>query len=69
MRVCTTAVQRGWISERVPLPKLSRKGEKGSVRPAFTAEEVATLRAFMTTWETKGKIPKKFVEDFEKGKK
>jgi hypothetical protein len=21
------------------------------------------------TWETKGKIPKKFVEDFEKGKK
>jgi len=53
-RVCTTAVQRGWISERVPLPKLSRKGEKGSVRPAFTAEEVATLRTFMTTWEKKG---------------
>jgi integrase len=53
-RVCTTAIQRGWISERVPLPKLSRKGEKGSVRPAFTAEEVTTLRAFMTTWETKG---------------
>lgn len=53
-RVCTTAVQRGWISERVPLPKLSRKGEKGSVRPAFTAEEVTTLRAFMTTWETNG---------------
>lgn len=53
-RVCTTAIQRGWISERVPLPKLSRKGEKGSVRPAFTAEEVTALRAFMPTWETKG---------------
>ena len=39
-RVCTTAIQRGWISERVPLPKLSRKGEKGSVRPAFSAEEI-----------------------------
>jgi integrase len=53
-RICTTAIQRGWISERVPLPKLSRKGEKGSVRPAFTAEEVAKLRAFMPSWETKG---------------
>ena len=53
-RVCTTAIQRGWISDRVPLPKLSRKGEKGSVRPAFTAEEIAKLRAFMPSWETKG---------------
>ena len=53
-RVCTTAIQRGWISERVPLPKLSRKGEKGSVRPAFTAEEITKLRAFMATWELQG---------------
>ena len=53
-RVCTTAIQRGWISDRVPLPKLSRKGEKGSVRPAFTAEEIAKLRAFMPSWETRG---------------
>jgi integrase len=53
-RVCTTAIQRGWISERVPLPKLSRKGEKGSVRPAFTVDEIASLRAFMPIWETKG---------------
>lgn len=53
-RICTTAIQRGWISERVPLPKLSRKGEKGSVRPAFTAEEIAKLRAFMPSWEQKG---------------
>ena len=25
-RVCNTAIERGWVSERVPLPKLSRKG-------------------------------------------
>lgn len=53
-RVCSTAVQRGWLSERVPLPKMSRKGTKSVARPAFTAEEVAQLRAFMTTWEHKG---------------
>lgn len=55
-RVCTTAIQRGWISERVPLPKLSRKGEKGSARPAFTADEIASLRAFMPTWENIGRF-------------
>jgi integrase len=53
-RVCTTAIQRGWISERVPLPKLSRKGEKGEIRPAFDAGEITALRAFMPTWETQG---------------
>lgn len=55
-RVCGTAVQRGWISERTPLPKMSRKGEKGEVRPAFTAEEVALLRVFMATWEQGGTL-------------
>jgi len=54
-RVCTTAIQRGYISERVPLPKMSRKGEKGSARPAFAVEEVAQLRAYMTVWEQGGK--------------
>ena len=53
-RVCGTAVQRGWISERVPLPKLSRKGEKGEIRPAFDVGEIAALRAFMPAWETQG---------------
>lgn len=55
-RVCATAIQRGWISERVPLPKLSRKGEKGSVRPAFTADEVVRMREFMKTWEHLGNM-------------
>ena len=53
-RVCSTAIQRGWLSERVPLPKMSRKGEKGSVRPAFNAAEVQQLRVFMSTWELAG---------------
>ncbi len=53
-RVCITAIQRGLISERVPLPKLSRKGEKGEVRPAFDSGEIVALRAFMPSWETQG---------------
>ena len=55
-RVCGTAIQRGWISERTPLPKMSRKGLKGSVRPAFTAEEIQQLRLFMATWEQGGTL-------------
>jgi len=55
-RVCNTAIERGWVSERVPLPKLSRKGEKGSVRPAFSAEEIAKLRVFMAAWEGAAKL-------------
>ena len=55
-RVCGTAVQRGWLSERVPLPKMSRKGEKSSVRPAFAGDEVAALRVFMASWEQAGTL-------------
>ena len=44
-RVCKTATERGWLSERVVLPQMSRKGEKSSVRPVFSAEEVVALRA------------------------
>ncbi len=49
-RIHQTAVARGWISERVPIPKLSVKGEKGQARPAFTAEEVDQLRTHLATW-------------------
>ena len=55
-RVCTTAVARGYISERVPLPKMSRRGAKGTTRPAFAVEEVAQLRGFMQQWEQGGTI-------------
>jgi hypothetical protein len=44
-RVVQTAVDRAWISERVPVPKMSRKGEKGQTRPAFSAEDIVRLRS------------------------
>ena len=53
-RVCSTAIQRGWISEHVPLPKMSRRGAKGTTRPAFAVVEVAQLRVFMGKWEQGG---------------
>jgi integrase len=52
-RIHQTAIARGWISERVPFPKLSVKGEKGQARPAFTAEEVQRLRDYLFDWHTK----------------
>ncbi len=54
-RVCRTATERGWLCERVVLPQMSRKGEKGSVRPAFSAEEVVALRAAMVGWQNGGR--------------
>lgn len=54
-RVCKTATERGWLSESVVLPQMSRKGEKGTVRPAFSAEEVVALRAAMVGWQTGGR--------------
>lgn len=54
-RVCKTATERGWLSERVVLPQMSRKGLKGTVRPAFSAEEVVALRAAMAGWQHSGR--------------
>ena len=53
-RLLTVAVERGYISERVPVPKLTTKGEKGKTRPAFSGEEIQTLLAFMETWQHAG---------------
>ncbi len=55
-RVIATAVTHGFISERVPVPKLTTRGLKGKTRPAFTEEEINTLLTFMTTWQDKGKF-------------
>jgi integrase len=54
-RVCKTATERGWLSESVVLPQMSRKGEKGAVRPAFSAEEVVALRVAMVSWQASGR--------------
>ena len=53
-KLLAIAVERGYISERVPVPKLTTKGEKGKTRPAFSEEEINTLLTFMETWQYKG---------------
>ncbi len=53
-RVHQTAISRGWISDRVPIPTMSRRGAKGEVRPAFSVEEITQLRQFMQSWQKQG---------------
>lgn len=53
-RVIATAVERGYLSERVPIPKLTSKGLKGKTRPAFSEDEINSLLVFMETWQGKG---------------
>jgi integrase len=55
-RLIATAVERGFISERVPVPKLTARGAKGSTRPAFSGEEMASLLEFMNEWQHKGRL-------------
>lgn len=55
-KLIETAVARGYISERVPVPKLTARGEKGRTRPAFTEQEVAQLLTFMDVWQTQGRM-------------
>jgi integrase len=55
-RVIGTAVDHGFISERVPLPRLSSKGEKSKTRPAFTEQEIEQLLAFMPAWSQQGRL-------------
>jgi integrase len=54
-RLIATAVERGFISERVPVPKLTSKGVKGTARPGFTEEEVTQLLDYMETWQHRGR--------------
>jgi integrase len=53
-RLIATAVERGYISERVPVPKLTAKGVKGRARPGFSEDEIKHLLAFMETWQHEG---------------
>jgi hypothetical protein len=53
-RVIATAVERGFISERVPVPKLTAKGVKGKARPGFSEDEIKHLLAFMEGWQHEG---------------
>ncbi len=55
-RLVATAVEQGYISERVPVPKLTSKGEKGKTRAAFSKEEIDALLVFMEGWQHKGRL-------------
>jgi integrase len=55
-RVIATAVTQGFISERVPVPKLTTRGLKGKTRPAFTEQEINTLLVYMETWQHAGRF-------------
>ena len=54
-KLLAVAVERGYISERVPVPKLTTKGEKGKTRPAFSEDEITQLLTFIETWQHKGR--------------
>lgn len=54
-KICEMAVTRGWISERVPVPKMTASGQKSKPRPAFTREEIDFLLKYMETWIQSGR--------------
>lgn len=49
-RIVDMAVERGWISDKMGIPRLNRKGKKGSPRPAFTQDELKHLLEYMPQW-------------------
>ena len=53
-RVIDFAIEQGWLSDRVAVPRLNRKGRKGSARPGFSREELAKLLAFLAEWSRGG---------------
>ena len=55
-RIIQTAIAHGFISERVPVPRLTSKGEKGKTRPAFSEQEIEQLLSFMEPWSQQGRL-------------
>jgi integrase len=53
-RVIDYATQHGWISQQTPIARLTRKGQKGKARPAFTREEITYLLEFLKDYSTGG---------------
>ena len=51
-----TAINKGWISERVAIPKLTVRGLKSNTRPAFSRNESDCLLEFMKDWITQGRL-------------
>jgi integrase len=55
-RLQQTAVDKGWISSQVAIPRLSTRGLKSTPRPAFSRNEINHLLAFMEAWSTEGRL-------------
>lgn len=55
-RLLATAVNKGWISERAPIPKLNGGGLKSQARPAFSREEIDHLLVYMAAWAERGRL-------------
>lgn len=55
-RLIATAVNKGWISDRTPVPKLSGGGLKSKPRPAFSREEIDYLCEYMVKWSQTGRL-------------
>ena len=53
-RILDFAIEQGWLSDRVAIPRLNRKGKKGSARPGFSREELVKLMAFLPEWSRAG---------------
>jgi integrase len=53
-RVLDFAIEQGWLSDKVAIPRLNRKGKKGSARSGFSREELAKLMAFLPEWSRGG---------------
>ncbi len=55
-RLRQTAINKGWISEQVAVPKLSTRGEKTKPRAAFDKAEIDRLLAYMVGWSAEGRL-------------
>ena len=53
-RILDFAIEQGWLSDRVAIPRLNRKGKKGSARPGFSREELVKLMEFLPQWSRAG---------------
>jgi len=49
-RIYHTAIAHGWVSDKLPVPKLNVRGVKSVVRPAFTQAEIENIRERLKTW-------------------
>ncbi len=50
------AINKGWLSEKVSIPKLTTRGIKSKTRPAFTREEINKLLVYMEGWAKSGRL-------------